>query len=382
MADSRRIGEFDGLRGVSIALVLLFHYFLQHVVTTPGSLAAYAVKYLSLAWAGVDVFFVLSGFLLGGILLDQRGAKNFFKAFYLRRAFRIVPPYLLFLLLFAFALQALPVTAYSGAGWLLADPLPFWSYVLYLQNLFMAYRGGFGANFGAPTWSLAVEEQFYLLFPALIYFCPPARLGRVLVLLAFAAPVLRIVLYFSLPNGAVAGFVLLPSRGDALLLGAFAAWALRQEAWRLWIVTHAKGLSRVLGIAVAAIGLFPVLGFHQFTLAMAAVGQLWIAVAVALMLALLTEQKLSGVARVLRGRPFAFLGRISYSVYLFHLPVYGCLSIAVFEHEPRIASLAELALALAALAFTLLLATATWYGFESRLIRMGHATPYRVETSR
>lgn len=381
MHDSGRIRELDGLRGISIALVLVFHYFVQHVETRPGSLAAYALKYLSLTWAGVDVFFVLSGFLLGGILLDQRGAENFFRVFYLRRALRIMPPYVFFLVLFAIALAMFPAAAHPGMGWLLDEPLPFWSYALYLQNFFMAAEGRFGPNFGAPTWSLAVEEQFYLLFPLLIFWCPAQRLREVLITLVCAAPVLRVALYVAVPEGALAGFVLLPSRWDSLLLGALAAWSLRQDETRTWIAAHASTLKRAFIFAAAGIALSPFLGFSQLSFGMAIVGHVWIAGTVALLLTLLTLHQLAGIARFLRLRPLCFLGRISYSVYLLHQPVRGSLTALIFNSDPHIGSPAEFAVAVAAFVVTVLLATATWNGFEARMIRLGHAAQYKVSVS-
>lgn len=377
MRDSVRVGELDGLRGVSIALVLLFHYFVQHIETRPGSLGAYAQKYLSLTWAGVDVFFVLSGFLLGGILLDQRGAENYFRVFYLRRALRIMPPYVLFLVLFALALALLPPAAHPGMGWLLAEPLPFWPYVVYLQNFSMAGEGRFGPNFGAPTWSLAVEEQFYLLFPLFVYFCPPRRICHALVALIFAAPLLRVVLYFASSEGALAGFVLLPSRWDSLLLGALAAWALRQEAGRRWITAHAAILVKLFVISVLGITLFPFLGFKQLSLGMAIVGHLWIAASVTILLALMALGQLPSIAMLLRLGPLCFLGRISYTVYLLHQPVRGVITGFVFDGNPRIGSAAEFAVAVLALVATVLLATITWHVFEARLIRLGHTSAYR-----
>src|SRR4051794_27800973 len=114
--DSGRIAELDGLRGVAILLVVLFHYFVQHLQTQPGSLPAYAMKYLSISWIGVDIFFVLSGYLLGGILMDRRASENYFRVFYLRRALRIFPLYMLFLLLFASALLAYQAAPHAGLG--------------------------------------------------------------------------------------------------------------------------------------------------------------------------------------------------------------------------------------------------------------------------
>jgi len=245
----------------------------------------------------------------------------------------------------------------------------------------MAGEGRFGPNFGAPSWSLAIEEQFYLVFPLLIYYCPPRRICHVLIALVCAAPLLRVVLYFTVPEGALAGFVLLPSRWDSLLLGALAGWTLRQEAARQWIATHTKTLSRVFVIAIVAIAFFPLVGFKQLSLGMAILGHLWIAATVALLLALMAQGQLAGIAEVLRVRPLCFLGRISYTVYLLHQPVRGSLTALVLGSDPHIGSVAELMLTLVALAVTVLFATVTWYAFEARLIRLGHTARYRGRTA-
>ena len=89
------IPELDGMRGVAIAMVLMFHYFYVPAILTPGGLAWHVSAPLRLGWTGVDLFFVLSGFLIGGILLDARGSSSYFKPFYTRRFFRIVPLYAL-----------------------------------------------------------------------------------------------------------------------------------------------------------------------------------------------------------------------------------------------------------------------------------------------
>src|SRR2546425_646800 len=97
---SGRIPELDGLRGVAIGSVLIWHYFVLPTVAAPGTPLSYARVFGGLTWSGVDLFFVLSGFLIGGILLDARQATNYFQVFYTRRFFRIVPIYAAILLLF------------------------------------------------------------------------------------------------------------------------------------------------------------------------------------------------------------------------------------------------------------------------------------------
>ena len=162
-----RIPELDGLRGLAILSVLFWHYG-HYYAPAPGSIGAWLPPLLRLAWSGVDLFFVLSGFLIGGILIANRKASNYWRVFYVRRACRIFPLY--FVVLAAFVLATATITP-QPSNWLLKQEPPFWNYPLFLQNLAWLARSSFGSDFLGPTWSLAVEEQFYLVLP----FCRISR---------------------------------------------------------------------------------------------------------------------------------------------------------------------------------------------------------------
>ncbi len=210
---SGRIPELDGLRGIAIGMVLLYHYFFFHAPKVPGSFAAYAQVPLRLGWSGVDLFFVLSGFLIGGILLDARGSSNYFKVFYKRRFFRIVPLYAACLAA-AFALYTLShVGVANRFAWMYDGKLPWASYSLFLQNFWMARFNTAGAFPMAVTWSLAIEEQFYLTLPMLVRFLSRRQLVTALLVGIFVAPVFRITLYLSWPEYSGACYILTFSGG-------------------------------------------------------------------------------------------------------------------------------------------------------------------------
>ena len=379
---TQRVLELDGIRGIAILLVVFFHYFTQHAQTIPGSLPAYVVKYLSITWIGVDIFFVLSGYLVGGILLDKRGTTNYFKVFYLRRSVRIFPPYILLLLFFVVAEKMWASSFPAGMGWLLDKPLPFWTYGLYLQNFWMAFQGDFGANFIAATWSLAVEEQFYLLFPLFVYWCPKRHMVKMLVLLAVTAPLLRVVLFFVWQNGGLAGYVLLFTRWDSLLLGALGAWVVRKPKVLEWFSSHWQRLEKLLfGLCLLVVS-FPFLGFYQFTFGMAVIGHFSIAVAASLLLVLVAIGRVSYVAAVLRLGVLRYIGRMSYSIYLYHTAILGGTFSLLLKIEPRLGSIKELGVTLLALTLTILLAQLTWVLFENRFIKFGHRFSYRMPDTR
>ena len=137
----KRVSQLDGVRGIAILIVLVWHYFNCQIVSQPRTFISYCAHATSLTWtAGVDLFFVLSGFLIGGILLDRRDTSNYFRVFYLRRVCRIFPLYFLVLAVFL-ALSATSIATSPSFQSLFHDPFPLWSYVTFSQNILMGMRG-------------------------------------------------------------------------------------------------------------------------------------------------------------------------------------------------------------------------------------------------
>ena len=164
----QRNPELDGLRGIAILLVMSFHYINNQLLHTTNPVGTKLAFITSFGWVGVDLFFVLSGFLIGSILIRNKESVNYFSTFYIRRIVRILPNYFLFLLLF-FVLSSSP---YFSTNYFLTgnNVIPGWSYFLMANNLYMAYLKNLGNDSLSVTWSIGVEEQFYLIFPLVIYF--------------------------------------------------------------------------------------------------------------------------------------------------------------------------------------------------------------------
>jgi peptidoglycan/LPS O-acetylase OafA/YrhL len=147
-----RIPELDGIRGVAISMILVTHYFegtIQEAMRTP---LAYALIPFRLTWTGVDLFFVLSGFLIGGILLDARDSSNYFRVFYARRFFRIVPIYAVCLGAYFILFTLVRLGMAAKVSYIVKDQLPWTPYLTFLQNFWMMQRntwGGFGLT---VTW--------------------------------------------------------------------------------------------------------------------------------------------------------------------------------------------------------------------------------------
>lgn len=188
---SPRIPVLDGLRGTAIFLVLVRHSIAGTPTTSP--IWAAVLSPLRLSWSGVDLFFVLSGFLIGGILLDAKHSKNYFETFYIRRAFRILPIYGVVLILY-FS-RHLPIRWLPELlGQTSALPIPWFSFFTFTQNFWMAAFGWYGPLAIAPTWSLAVEEQFYLTIPFLVRKLRQKVLYLALFCAIIGAPLLRSIL--------------------------------------------------------------------------------------------------------------------------------------------------------------------------------------------
>ena len=373
---SRRIPELDGLRGVAIALVLYYHYFQARLTAPHGTVSYFLFAIGRLSWSGVDLFFVLSGFLIGGILIDNQGSPHYFSTFYIRRACRIFPIYLIDCLLFLLGSELLSGRRASPFWPYWYPTLPRFSYLVYVQNLYMAHRGTWGGTGMAPTWSLAVEEQFYLVVPTLLLVFR-RHIEYVLGAIILSVPILRVALYFRLPHGGFADYVLMPCRADALLLGVLCAvlvrrpwfWSLLAERRRAFCWAAA-----VLGLGLSWLGLENSL--PEFSLKMASVGYTWLALFYSTILLLSISNQDALLAKGLRRKTLGWLGSISYGVYLFHFWILAGSVALLRGNTYAIHDFRDLAAVVFALSLTLAVCTLSWRFFEKPLVRLGHRASY------
>jgi peptidoglycan/LPS O-acetylase OafA/YrhL len=375
-----RVPELDGIRGAAILLVIVWHYVHLHASPAPGTLWAKVNILFRATWTGVDLFFVLSGFLIGGILMAQRDSPAYYRAFYLRRFCRILPLYAVFLLVCA-ALRPEPVReALPTVGWMFVPDFPLLSHATFTQNLAMAWLGRFANQALNITWSLAVEEQFYLLLPFLIRAVPPRRIPALAGALIGGGVLLRCALYAAAPERA--GFwcyVLLPCRWDPMFLGVLAAWALRQEVWRARLA-RAGGLLKGLWLALAA--LLAVACLKAWIVIMAPpvtlAGYTLLGLFYALTLVLVVAGHVPWAAAALRHPLLARLGVISYGVYLLHETVNGALHGLLRGARPDFTTAPAMLVTGLSLAVTLALAELSWRWFEGRWVAWGQERfPYR-----
>lgn len=347
-------------------LVLVWHFVACQLLDAPAnSWVATLRNSLYLTWSGVDLFFVLSGFLITGVLLDHRSAPNCFRVFYIRRACRILPLY--YLLIIIFVLLGLLPNRTGWATWLLSDPMPLWTYAVFIQNIFMGIAGSFGAFSLGVTWSLAVEEQFYLVIPLLIFFFRPKATGLVLLAVAVTAPFLR------LASPGFHAFVNTPWRADSLLSGACLAFSVRNPGFLIWVRSNPRWMN-VLLLILFAIAIWISLrpqwpGEFRHT---------WLAALYSVLILVGFTQRDSYVASALRTNALVWLGVRSYGIYMFHQTISGLFHGLAHGGSPAMRALSDVSITAAALLATLALAAISYRWLEMPLLRFGQRFQYRM----
>jgi peptidoglycan/LPS O-acetylase OafA/YrhL len=289
----QKIPQLDAVRGIAIILVLIhnLHWFYWPPLTLLS-------KY---GWMGVDLFFVLSGFLITGILLDGKGSANYFRNFYARRGLRIWPLYYL-VLLFMFVI--VPLARPQDAAEIFQRSTPWWSYPIFLQNFLVAAPALAAGSLGV-SWSLAVEELFYLVWPFFARYLSSERLQIVAWVVLLASPGLRLDflsrhwIIYSNPF----------CRLDGLMAGALLAILVRKRGFAPQQLLKAAWIAFLIGVPL--------------TITTAAYGILWLTYSMAAMasagfvyLGLFEANR--WFQGLLTNRFLMFTGTISYALYLLH----------------------------------------------------------------
>src|SRR5579871_42780 len=362
-----RVPELDGIRGLAILMVLLWHGIFDIAPAyPPDSWMADAYLPFRLLWTGVDLFFVLSGFLIGGILYDARQATNYYRVFYTRRFFRILPPYLVWYALFLLGLVLIRPGSSVVLTGIFNREIPPWSYAVFLQNVWMSVKQVFGPSWMGPTWSLAVEEQFYLILPLVIRRLSLRRLVVLVSACICIAPLLRLELVRA-GNAHLGPYTLLPCRMDAFGLGVLAALACRQQPIWEWLRSHKL-------ILYSAIGLLAI-KFAKITLNpkwVFASGMTWVALLYALVLLAAVLHPEGVFGKIFRQRVLIWLGGISYGIYLIHHGILYLAHYLISGKMPAASNWTEIGITVVAIAVVLVIAVMSWRWFESPLVRRGH----------
>jgi peptidoglycan/LPS O-acetylase OafA/YrhL len=316
--------ELDSLRGIAAMLVVFFHgFWLPTRLEGFDGTAKIFVAALQQGWTGVNLFFVLSGFLITGILLDAKTRARYYRDFYIRRALRILPAYYLVLLVLALA---------HGHDWL--GHQCGWSFLLasalYMSNLTPLF--GVRMSYG-PLWSLAVEEHFYLVWPFIVRNVSERAVGRIAAGIVVVVPLLR-ALTFALHLNYLALYTWLVADGLAwgALLAVLARERSREQMKRVAVML--LGLGAVMFAVGAPLGIFSTETLIGGALRTAAINVVCAGI--------LTATLLLGTsnARHLVQRPtLRFLGEISYGLYLIHVIVFDVFDRMVARYAPTFPAL-------------------------------------------
>ena len=303
------IPALDGLRGVAILLVLLLHFMIGQGVPAPSVLVDWwFMGIVRAGWMGVDLFFVLSGFLITGILLDTKGSRHYFRQFYTRRVLRIFPLYYGSLVLFLILLP----TLFPGDRVLRdlqADSVWFWTY---LYNVKVAAAGFTPSSALGHFWSLAVEEQFYLIWPIVVLCLSRRHLVGACWAGVVGALLCRIGL--RLAGHEVAATVLTPAKMDALAVGGLVALLARGPYGLETIARWAAPVAGALAV--------PLFGMLAYKAAPTTVGYTLVAFFWgAILIHVLTASPGGVTKRVFASSTLRFFGRYSYALYVFHHPL-------------------------------------------------------------
>ena len=310
----KHLPALDGVRGLAVFIVIA-----HNAGWIAGTSSQFVVKLFTsisaTGWVGVSLFFALSGYLITGILLDTRGAPHYFRTFYARRTLRIFPLYYAFV---AGAVYVAAPLAWSPA-WADAIRTNQWRYWLYVSNW---RQGSDSAELGMThLWSLAVEEQFYLLWPMLVYALGRRGLAGLAVVMILTGPVIRYALITSGP-GPDAAYLFTVARWDALAVGALLAAMLRDASGMTTVIAIRAKLTGLFSLMLAAVYV-SLRGFHSDDIVVSVLGQsLIVGLSFCLLSFAVQPDTGSAVHRLLNTRSLQTLGKYSYAMYIFHAPLH------------------------------------------------------------
>jgi peptidoglycan/LPS O-acetylase OafA/YrhL len=312
----RHLPVLDGLRGLAIIAILLRHS--AYIFQAHGQATRWFLPIMQFGMWGVDLFFVLSGFLITSILLDTRTAANRARSFYGRRILRIFPLYYLAIALVMFAEWHFPGVR-QGAN--LQNSADHLSYLFYFQNWIpLWHHGNYPESFIGHFWSLAVEEQFYLIWPAIVWHLTKEAISRLCVAALLVSLALRIMLVTHFGHGIwVYAFTI--TRSDGLFVGSALAvvYALKGRVSNRLLGTLAgTGAAALAAIAIRG----PVNQIWLSGTQMALIGIPAIALLSGALIVFCLQFAETSFARFFRARWIRNFGKYSYGMYVWHFPIY------------------------------------------------------------
>lgn len=364
-----RIPGLDAIRGMAILLVTVYRF-------NGGAAAAEGVdnplfRLAAVGFRGVDLFFVLSGFLVTGILLASKRQPGYFQNFYARRALRIFPLYYGFLFL---ALIVAPIVS-QRAGTIFAEARDHQAWLwLYGTNILQAKNGGWPFGCFDHFWSLAVEEHFYLVWPLVIYFANYRAAIATCVTVIVLAPAARVT-WLMVGGNDVAPEVFTLFRADSLAMGALAAVLMKQPSSAAWLVPVAR---QGVWLLVLALVMLKLSGRRWLTLP----DTVFAALFACLIVVAMTARIGSLPGRFWNARWLQFFGKYSYAMYVFQFPLIPLLapllSVEILAVHLGNATLARIAYIVLMTTITTALAVVSWHLYEKHFLALKRFFPTYV----
>jgi peptidoglycan/LPS O-acetylase OafA/YrhL len=326
-----RMAGLDSLRGVAVLSILIFHYLTNtSVFKTPN--LSFLQDLTSHLFYGVDLFFVLSGFLIGGWLIDNKGRSDYWPSYIRRRVSRIFPLYYGCLAVFYF-LSAIGAEKFGGAfPWLMTSDVsggPFWSYLVFNQNHVAAAAQGWGPAFVSVLWTIAIEVHFYAIAAILVALLPKRLMpGAVLSIVFLSFAMKQWGAYFG--YGDHSQYVLTVCRLDAPFFGMFCAWLWRIGPVADWVRAHNSPLRLMTLLLLAAnyyVVTYTSLNYHipVFTMNAILCGMATLAFAAS-----------PGARSNILVRFLRWSGIRCFAIYVFHIPILGVVSHFWFSWPPNV----------------------------------------------
>jgi peptidoglycan/LPS O-acetylase OafA/YrhL len=371
-----RAQELDGLRGIAVTLVIAFHVFKRAAYFTNHPVLLFISSVTGVGWLGVDIFFVLSGYLITSILLHTKDHSGYFQKFYMRRALRIFPLYITFITVILVLMPFLNPTFTRQ----IPAALPY--LLLYQQNWMSIFGAVHLDAYLAATWSLAIEEQFYLIWPTVVYLCSRETLTRIsigVILLSIAARILGVYFWDDPQQLAVFFYYNTFTRFEQLIFGALLAIAFTDPLWRerLRKVSWPTFVLSLAAFVILCVSLFPGVIPYYSNIPLTLYGYTLIAIfSAALIYILVSYPPQSWIRKLFRNPITAFLGKYSYAMYLLHMPVALLLLEPLYDTRVRGWKMYLLYIALT-YGITILGSLVTWHVLEKHMLALKKYFEYR-----
>jgi peptidoglycan/LPS O-acetylase OafA/YrhL len=365
-ATESRVPALDGVRGVAILLVLIAHF---RIVSDALPLDRAMNQISLIGYTGVDLFFVLSGFLITGILLDAKDSRHYFRNFYARRALRILP---LYYGIVVALVVVLPLVHRSTEPLRVLQRNQAW-YWFHAVN-FIWRTPGATPYFTGHFWSLALEEQFYLIWPVIVWRLDRGQLTRLCLACVAGALVVRLGFVVLGRGGDVISYV--PTRMDTLALGALLALATRSPRGLTWLA----GWARWVGPAAGSVLVVTFLTADTWRYGPSVHQTLGYSASAVLFATVVGAAAAGWAAAFLTHPALRFFGKYSYGIYVFHWPLLRVMGpvYAVAARVPRVfgsALLQQGALLIMGTAMAVGVAMASWHLYEKRWLALKRFFP-------